>query len=69
MTRFTTEHQPTDTATLSLAGQKVQHGSCFTNSGARRAARHSVEHSSGDLQLWESAGKEQEEPYPQDRRL
>lgn len=57
------------TLILSLAGQKTQHGRCFSDPGARRAAQHPVEHGGGDLQLWKCDGKEQEEPHSPDRRL
>lgn len=62
-------NKPEKTVILSSASQKIQHGSRFSDPGARRAARHSVEHSGGDLKLWKRAGKEQEEPYSKDRRL
>lgn len=58
-----------DSVIVQLAGQKIQYGSCLANSGERGLTQHSVEHSGGHLQLWERAGKEQEEPYSQDRGL
>lgn len=54
---------------LLLAGQEIQHGRCFTYSGAGADAQHSVEHGSGHLQLWTCAGEEQEEPHSQGWRL
>lgn len=58
-----------DAAPLSPASQKTQHGHHLPHPGAGRAAQHSVEHRRGDLQLWEGAGKEPEEPHSQDRGL
>lgn len=54
---------------LSLACQKIQHGNHFSNSGERGATQQTVELSSGDLQLWQRAGKEPEEPHSQSGRL
>lgn len=61
--------RPSNAVALSSAGQEVQRGRGLSDSGARGAARHSVEHRRGDLQLGKRAGKEPEEPHSQDRRL
>ena len=58
-----------NTVLLLLAGQKIQHGGYFPNPGAGGDAQHSLEHSSGDLQLWKCTGKEQEASYSQGWRL
>uniref|UniRef100_A0A3B4ZV34 Beta-ureidopropionase n=1 Tax=Stegastes partitus TaxID=144197 RepID=A0A3B4ZV34_9TELE len=39
--RFTADPKLNDSVILSLAGQKIQHGSCFSHSGERGATQHS----------------------------